>query len=95
MDPETNLQDFRKRFMQEHHASRENTMLSPEYRRKKYALFLLRTFCLAALYILLWDITWVRWTLLLTLPVTGLYFFSLVGWRYFLERKMQRLKEQN
>ncbi|NJB86728.1 glucose dehydrogenase [Lewinella marina] len=80
--------------MQTHRDSHEKTMLSPEYRRKRYALFLLRTFCLAAVYFLLWEVTWVRWTLVLTLPVVGFYFFSLVGWRYFLERKMQRMRDQ-
>lgn len=94
LNPKTNLEDFRQQFIQSHRASGENTMLSPEYRRKKYAMFLLRSFCLAALYFLLWDIAWVRWTLLLTLPVTGFYFFSLVGWRYFLERKLQRMREE-
>ncbi len=68
-------------------------MLSPAYRHKKYALFLMRTFCVAALYFLLWDFTPLRWTLVLTVPVVTFFFFSLVGWRYFLERKLQRIHE--
>ena len=68
-------------------------MRCPAYRRKKYALFLMRTFCLAALYILLWDFYLLRFTLVFIIPLVGLYFFSLVGWRYFLERKMQRIRE--
>ncbi|PPK85132.1 hypothetical protein CLV84_2023 [Neolewinella xylanilytica] len=70
-----------------------NTMLCPAYRRKKYVLFLLRTFCLTALYVLLWDVYLIRFTLLLSVPFVTLYFFSLVGWRYFMERKIQRMRE--
>ncbi|WP_183496516.1 hypothetical protein [Neolewinella aquimaris] len=79
--------------MESRRASSENTMLSPAYRRKKYALFLMRAICLASLYFLLWDYTWLRWTLIVALPILGFQFFSLVGWRYFLERKLQRMQE--
>ena len=68
-------------------------MLSESYRHKRYALFLMRTFCVAALYFLLWDFTLIRWTLILSVPTIFMYFFSLVGWRYFLERKRQRIRE--
>ncbi len=68
-------------------------MRCPAYRRKKYALFVMRTFCLAALYFLLWDFYLLRFTLILSVPLIALYFFSLVGWRYFMDRKMQRLRE--
>ena len=53
----------------------------------------MRSFCVAALYVLLWDFVPLRFTLAITVPLFALYFFSLVGWRYFLERRMQRIRE--
>ncbi|WP_116128190.1 hypothetical protein [Lewinella sp. IMCC34183] len=94
MDPAKNLYDSRLKLMRKHYTSRENTMLSPAYRRKKYALYLMRTFCVAALYFLFWEYTWVRFTLILYVPLNFFFLFCLVGWRYFLERKVQRMREE-
>ena len=79
--------------MQESCTSSENSMRCPSYRRKKYAMFCMRAFCTAALYFLLWDFYLLRFTLLFTVPLFILYFFALVGWRYALERKTQRMRE--
>ncbi|MCP9236829.1 hypothetical protein [Lewinella sp. JB7] len=89
MNPDTNLHDHSQRFVRAPWASGDHPMLSPAYRYRKYALFVLRTLCVAAIYFLLWDHAWIRWTLLITLPLHCFNFLILVGWRYFLEREMR------
>ena len=93
MDPITSSYDHANRFTRYSSSADETSMRCPAYRRKRYALFAMRTFCLTALYFLLWDIVPLRFTLLLTVPFLALHFFSLVGWRYFLDRKIQRMRE--
>lgn len=93
MNPRTNLPGDSAHYFERDCTSAENTMRCPAYRRKRYALFLMRAFCLTAVYILLWDFVPLRFTLAFTVPLFGLYFFGLVGWRYFLEREMQRMRE--
>lgn len=44
-------------------------ILTPEYKRKKMILYGIRTSIAAILYVVFWKHEWVRWTLLLYIPL--------------------------
>ncbi len=69
---------------------RNNSILSPVYRRKKILLWLVRTAALAILYVLLWRYSWIKWTLWITIPVCILNITSIFTWKYLLQRKINK-----
>jgi len=71
-----------------------NPLLSKEFRQKKLLLWLVRTFITTILYVLFWDYSWVRWSLVLTVPLNLFSLVTIVGAGYFLKRKIDNLKNK-
>jgi len=67
-----------------------NTVLSPEYRRKKAILWAIRTTLAVGLIILLWEYKWVRWSLVFYVPLNLFSLVSIFGWNIFLKKKIER-----
>ena len=67
---------------------------SPEYRRKKLIIYLIRTLIAIALYYFLWDYEWVRWTLIVYIPLNLIGLFIILGGSYFLSKKVERTREK-
>ncbi|HOX83191.1 MAG TPA: hypothetical protein PLJ60_19735 [Chryseolinea sp.] len=72
----------------------KNTILDPGYRRKKLMLWFIRTSITVVLYLLFWKHSWVKWTLLLTIPLSIFSFFTIVGSPYLLKRKIEGTKQK-
>lgn len=72
-----------------------NVVFSAEYRRKKATLHLIRTAIAAILYLIFWKYSWVRWSLVLYVPLNVFALLSIFGWNYFLKRKIQKNKKTN
>ena len=71
-----------------------NTILDPSYRKKKLILWTIRTTITVMLYVIFWKHSWVKWTLLLTVPLNLFSLFTIVGSPYLLKRKIERTKEK-
>lgn len=85
---------LRDQFEEELNRMRENTILSPAYRRKKILIWIVRTAIAAAAYYFLWEYKWIRWTLLIYVPVSLVSLLSIVGWSILLNRKIDQTRQQ-
>lgn len=65
----------------------------PEYRRRRLILWAIRTTILAILYIIFWRYEWVRWTLVVSVPLSILFLVSLLVGPRLLRRKIERVQE--
>jgi hypothetical protein len=60
--------------------------------RKKLALWFIRTAISVGIYWYFWDYTWVRWTLVLTVPLSLLSLSTITLMPFLLRRKVRRLR---
>jgi hypothetical protein len=68
--------------------------LSKAYRRKKLIIWFVRTILTIIIYIIFWKYTWIRWTLILYIPLSLFNLFGLLGWNFLLKKKISRIKEK-
>ncbi|MEZ4886318.1 MAG: hypothetical protein R3E32_16400 [Chitinophagales bacterium] len=87
----TNLLDSLKRELKEMEASE---ILSPAYRRKKLIAYAVRTAIMVALYILFWQYVWLRWTLLVYVPLNLVGLVLILGAERFVRKKMEQTRQQ-
>ncbi|WP_336513977.1 hypothetical protein [Pollutibacter soli] len=73
---------------------RSNSILSPVYFRKKILFWFLRSLSIAVIYFLFWKYHWVRWTLVLSIPVSVLNIVSVFTWKYLLQQKLKRNEQE-
>ena len=66
--------------------------LSRSYRRKKLVIWTVRTILTIVIYVIFWKYTWIRWTLILYIPLSLFNLFALLGWNLFLRKKTKKLK---
>lgn len=75
-------------FEEELEKIKSNTVLSPEYKRKKLILWFIRTLIAVCLYFFSWKYTWVRWSLIVYIPLNLISLISIFGWNIFLNKKI-------
>jgi hypothetical protein len=68
--------------------------LSGSYRKKKLIIWVIRTILTIIIYIMFWKYTWIRWTLILYIPLSLFNLFALLGWNLLLAKKMRQLKRK-
>ena len=73
--------------------SRENRM-NIAYKRRKLIAWFIRTILSAILYIIFWKHEWVRWTLVLYIPLTIFNLVMILGFNYLVDRKMKELNSK-
>jgi hypothetical protein len=83
----------RENFSKDLEAISHDKILSPGFIRKKLIFWLIRTVITIVLYIIFWKYSWVRWTLILTVPLNLLGLFAIVGAPYLIKRRMERMKQ--
>lgn len=71
-----------------------NTILDPAYRKKKLVLWTVRTNISVVLYIVFWKYHWVKWSLLLTIPLSLFSLFTIVVSPYLLKRKIEQTRNK-
>jgi phosphatidylglycerophosphate synthase len=71
-----------------------NQLFSPEYRRRKLITYFIRTAIAVFLYAYFWKYQWVRWSLVVYVPLNLFSLLSIFGWNYFLKRKIERTKRR-
>jgi len=81
-------------FEKELESATTNTILDPAYRKKKFVLWTVRATISIALYIVFWEYNWVKWSLLLTVPLSLFSVLTIIGSPYLLKRKIKRTKKK-
>jgi hypothetical protein len=68
--------------------------LPKSYRKKKLTIWCVRTILTIIIYIIFWKYTWIRWTLVLYIPLSLFNLFGLLGWNFLLRKKTGQLKRK-
>jgi hypothetical protein len=84
---------FKDSFKNELEAISNDPILAPTYRRKKLILWTIRTTFSIILYVFLWKHEWVKWTLILTVPLSLFSLFIIAAGPYFLKQKIERTRQ--
>lgn len=71
-----------------------DTILAPAYRKRKLILWAIRAIISAALYVIFWKHEWVRWTLVLTAPISLLSLSMIIIGPYLLKRKIAKTRHK-
>ena len=85
------LDDQLNEALEEHGA---NTLISPSFRRRKLINYGIRTALSAVLYLLFWKFLWVRWLLVVHLPLNLLSLALILAMPALLKRKIRRTRER-
>jgi len=88
------MEEFKQQFEDELKKAQENTVLSPEYRRKKLIMYAIRTLIAIILFYVFWEYKWVKWLLYIYVPLNLIFLFSIFGMPYFLNKKMEKTRKQ-
>ena len=89
-----NNETLSESFKRELDQATTNTILDPAYRKKKLTLWSIRTTISLILYVIFWKHDWVKWSLLLTIPLSLFSLFTIIGSPYLLKRKIERTKKK-
>ena len=81
-------------FKRELDAATANTVLDPAFKKKKLILWSIRTSLTVILYLYFWNHAWVKWSLLLTIPLSLFSLASIIGSSYFFKKKMASTLEK-
>jgi hypothetical protein len=68
------------------------TVLSPQYRRRKTVIWAIRTLIAIVLFIIFWKHTWVRWFLIAYVPLNLFGLFSIYGSKALLDKKINKTR---
>jgi hypothetical protein len=80
-------------FKRELEQASTNTILDPEYKKKKLVLWAIRNAFSVVFYVVFWKYSsWLRVSLYLTLPLSLLSLFAILAMPYILKRKIARAK---
>lgn len=87
-------QSLREEFEKEIEEIQQKEIFSPEYRKKKLIIWTIRTIIAIVLYYFLWDYTWVRWSLIIYVPLAILSLFSILGANYLMNKKIEKTRQK-
>lgn len=88
------MEDFKQQFEKELKEAQDSPVLSPEFRRKKLMMYLIRTVIAVVLFFVFWDYEWVKWFLYVYIPLNLISLFSIFVVPYFLNKKMSKTQEK-
>lgn len=82
--------DLKEKFKEELSFIQSNKIFSREYRKKRIITYIIRTVITVALYVFFWEYAFIRWSLLLYVPLNIFSIISIYGWSYILKKKINR-----
>ncbi|MEO0338677.1 MAG: hypothetical protein AAF242_05635, partial [Bacteroidota bacterium] len=85
-------ESLKESFEKEIEALRSEAIFSPEYKRRKLIQWLIRTTIAIILIAIFWKYSWMKWVLMVYIPLALLSLFSIYGGSYFLNRKIQKTR---
>ncbi|WP_299678774.1 hypothetical protein [uncultured Dokdonia sp.] len=71
-----------------------DTVLSPQYRKRKTIIWLIRTIIACILFVIFWKHTWVRWALIAYVPLNLFSLFSIYGSKAIMNRSIQKTRRK-
>lgn len=89
-----NQETFSESFEKELEAISSNAILDPVYRKKKLILWSIRAVIAIILYIIFWKHNWIKWSLIVTVPISLFSLFTIIGSPYFLKKKIEKAKRK-
>lgn len=87
------MEEFKKQFDDELEKAQQNAVLSPEYRRKKLIMYVIRTVIAVILFYLFWEQQWVKWLLWIYIPLNLFFLMSIFIMPYFLKKKINKTRQ--
>lgn len=90
----SNNQSFSDNLKDELDAISSDTIFNPAYRKKKLVLWSIRTVLTIVLYIIFWKYSWVRWSLVVSIPLSVLNLAMIIAYPYIFKRKMEKVKQR-
>ncbi len=86
--------NIKKSLEEELKAIESDPMFSSAFRTRKITAYLFRTAVMIAFYVYFWEYEWVRWTLLLYVPLNLFALFFIFGSKRMLDKKLQQIRER-
>jgi len=88
------MENYKQNLIEEIHDFSNQHRLSSSYRKKKLIIGTVRTFLSGVLYLIFWNYEWVRWTLILYVPLSLFNLLMIFGFNFILDRKVRSLKSK-
>jgi len=88
------MENYRQNLREEIDDFSNQHRLSSSYKKRKLIIWTVRTGLSVVLYIIFWKYEWVRWTLILYIPLSLFNLLMIVGFNFILDRKVKNLKSK-
>ena len=72
-----------------------NKIFTKEFKRKKTIIWCIRTLIAIVLFYIFWEHSWVKWFLILYIPLNLFGLFVIHGGSSFLKRKANKIKKKS
>ncbi|MFK7783346.1 hypothetical protein [Psychroserpens sp.] len=87
------MEDLKEQFENEMEKVQQDNVLSPEYRRKKLIMYVIRTVIAIVLFYVFWEHQWAKWMLYVYIPLNLIFLVSIFVMPYFLKRKIKSTQQ--
>ena len=88
------MEDYKKSLREEIEEFSNQQRLTSAYRKKKLIIWTVRTVLSVVLYVIFWKYEWVRWTLILYVPLSLFNLIMLLGFNFILDKKVNKLRSR-
>ena len=88
------MADIKEEFKRESEKILENEIFSPEFKKRKVKMYLIRTLISVIIIYFLWDYEWVNWVLYIYIPINILSLLSIFLGDFILKRKIKKTKQK-
>ena len=88
------MEDYKRSLIEEIEEFSNQQRLSSAYRKKKLIIWTVRTVLSVVLYVIFWEYEWVRWTLVLYVPLSLFNLIMLLGFNFILDKKVNKLRSR-
>ena len=88
------MEDYKKSLREEIEEFSNQQRLTSAYRKKKLIIWTVRTVLSVVLYVIFWEYEWVRWTLVLYVPLSLFNIIMLLGFNFILDKKVNKLRSR-
>ena len=85
-----NEETLKESFDKEFQEIKANTILTPEYRKKKLVVWFIRTTIAIVLATIFWEYNWVKWVFYFYIPLSIISLIIIFGGKYILEKKISK-----
>ena len=88
------MEEYKKNLLKEIDDLSEQQRLSSAYKKRKLIIWTVRTALSVLLYIIFWKYEWVRWTLILYVPLALFNLVMILGFNYILDKRLNKIRSR-